>query len=673
MKSFKYSLIAALAFSAALCACSDDNDYAPGAPVEGNQVYFSDQLSSDVAIPENATSVTVDVNRVVSDDECTMKVASLVTDAEGTPVEGIFTVPSSVTFAKGEKVAHLVIGVDFAKVTPDKVYTIAFKLEGDNLTPYGSSEYTANFSYAPWTDWDYVSEEDAVYTITGLSSIKGSYKVTAVKRSSMVNPNVMQYGVAGLFTSGIDFIYDVDMDNTVEVDGKEFPRVTLQTFYSGLHNGGTEEEFIWMDIREWIAEFWGKGWENVDRIMELNDFGPSYFNTETGMFYIGVAVISTDCTPGTSEAYGVGYEYLQLPGYASYELDFSYSGNYVDSNGQEVAVVTGYKSDDVASYKCDVFPGKLGEDEVQAAVEVVKSNEDLPSIDTNPMYLTFALEEDGDYTVVGVGYDGNGEEVCTAAYSFEYGTVQGANPWESLGYCQYTDGNIVSLFKNLPVMTWDVEIQQNTETPGLYRLVNPYSSKFCPYTSEKEDMSGNYYLEIHAEKPDQVYLDQQCVGIDYGYGPIYLWSRAGAYIANGNPIDKVAEAGWCGTNVDGVITFPAGTLMTQFESDIEGGGFYYGNIDPKNPTYAEGYDGKRDPYWGEGTFCIDMSEIAAAPRKVNRPAAAAAQKTVVRKMFDEAQMFVNRANRTAVGKKMMNIDGKALQDYRKANPRQFKY
>ena len=181
MKSFKYSLIAALAFSAALCACSDDNDYAPGAPVEGNQVYFSDQLSGDVAIPENATSVTVDVNRVVSDDECTMKVASLVTDAEGTPVEGIFTVPSSVTFAKGEKVAHLVIGVDFAKVTPDKVYTIAFKREGDNLTPYGSSEYTANFSYAPWTDWDYVSEEDAVYTITGLSSIKGSYKVTAVK------------------------------------------------------------------------------------------------------------------------------------------------------------------------------------------------------------------------------------------------------------------------------------------------------------------------------------------------------------------------------------------------------------------------------------------------------------------------------------------------------------
>ena len=673
MKSFKYSLIAALAFSAALCACSDDNDYAPGAPVEGNQVYFSDQLSSDVAIPENATSVTVDVNRVVSDDECTMKVASLVTDAEGTPVEGIFTVPSSVTFAKGEKVAHLVIGVDFAKVTPDKVYTIAFKLEGDNLTPYGSSEYTANFSYAPWTEWDYVSEEDAVYTITGLSSIKGSYEVTAVKRSSMVNPNVMQYGVANLFSSGINFIYDVDMDNTVEVDGKEFPRVTLQTFYSGLHNGGTEEEFIWMDIREWIAEFWGKGWENVDRIMELNNFGPSYFNTETGMFYIGVAVISTDCTPGTSEAYGVGYEYLQLPGYASYELDFSYSGNYVDSNGQEVAVVTGYKSDDVASYKCDVFPGKLGEDEVQAAVEVVKSNEDLPSIDTNPMYLTFALEEDGDYTVVGVGYDGNGEEVCTAAYSFEYGTVQGANPWESLGYCQYTDGNLVWLY-GLPVVTWDVEIQQSTETPGLYRLVNPYSSEFCPYTEAADDLGGNYYLEIHAEKPDQVYFDQQCLGINYGQGPIYTWSIAGMLLSSGRyTLDQIAAAGYCGTNVDGVITFPTGSLMTQFENQVAQGKYYPGNVDPENPTFEDDYEGEADVKWGEGTFCIDMSEIAAAPRKVARPAAAAAPKSLVGRMLDHTKKIVDGAKQTALDRNMMNIDGKALQEYRKANPRQLKY
>lgn len=673
MKSFKYSLIAALAFSAALCACSDDNDYAPGAPVEGNQVYFSDQLSGDVAIPENATSVTVDVNRVVSDDECTVKVVSLVTDAEGTPVEGIFTVPSSVTFAKGEKVAPLVIGVDFAKVTPDKNYTIALKLEGDNLTPYGSSEYTANFSYAPWTEWEEVSDEDAEYTITGLSSIKGSYGVTAVKRSSMVNPNVMQYGVAGLFTNGIDFIYDVDMDNTVEVDGKEFPRVTLQTFYSGLHNGGTEEEFIWMDIREWIAEFWGRGWENVDRIMELNDFGPSYFNTETGMFYIGVAVISTECTPGTSEAYGVGYEYLQLPGYASYELDFSYSGNYVDSNGQEVAVVTGYKSDDVASYKCDVFPGKLGEDEVQAAVEVVKSNEDLPSIDTNPMYLTFALEEDGYYTVVGVGYDGNGEEVCTAAYSFEYGTVQGANPWESLGYCQYTDGNLVWLY-GLPVVTWDVEIQQNTETPGLYRLVNPYSSEFCPYTKAAYDLGGNYYLEIHAEKPDQVYFDQQCLGINYGQGPIYTWSIAGMLLSSGRfTLDQIAAAGYCGTNVDGVITFPTGSLMTQFENQLAQGRYYPGNVDPENPTYEDDYEGEADATWGEGTFCIDMSEIAAAPRKVARPTAAAAPKSVVGRMLDHTKKIVDGAKQTALDRNMMNIDGKALQEYRKANPRQLKY
>ena len=74
MKFFKYSLIAALALSGALCACDDDNDYAPGQPVSGDEVYFPNNQSATIDIPTEATSVSVAVNRLNSDNALTVGV-----------------------------------------------------------------------------------------------------------------------------------------------------------------------------------------------------------------------------------------------------------------------------------------------------------------------------------------------------------------------------------------------------------------------------------------------------------------------------------------------------------------------------------------------------------------------------------------------------------------------
>ena len=79
MKLFKYSLIAALALSGALCACDDDNDYAPGASVSGDEVYFPISESASIDIPTDATSVAVSVNRLHDTDAITVPVAAVVT------------------------------------------------------------------------------------------------------------------------------------------------------------------------------------------------------------------------------------------------------------------------------------------------------------------------------------------------------------------------------------------------------------------------------------------------------------------------------------------------------------------------------------------------------------------------------------------------------------------
>lgn len=655
MKLYKYSLIAALALSGVLSAC-DDNDYAPGAPVAGDQVYFSLDESDEVSIPEQATSVTINVNRVKTDNALTVDFTYTLTDASGAPVTDIFTVPASASFAEGSETAPIEIGVDFSKVVADAEYFLTLELKGNNLTPYGASKREYVLSYAPWSEWEYVPGEVGTYTFTQLSSIKGDYDVYVVTRHSLVNPDNVQYATVGPFTNGINFVYSMNLSETIEIDGVECPLVTMQSYYSPLNVNQTEYVFWWLDVRYWIAEFWGLGWDNVDRVMELNDLPVSHFNPVTGLFSVDVAVVDDDpTTAGTSGAYGVGYEYLQLPGYKNYQVSFDYTGNYVDGKGTEYAIVNAYKSDDVASYIADVFAGDLDETEIEAAIEVIKSNEDLPSITASTTNLAYQLQEDGDYTIVAVGRDANGVDVCKAVYNFTYSTVKANDPWETIGWCEYTDGLINSGYK-LGGETWDVEVQANTENPGIYRLVNPYAEWAEAYKAAGVTYGkGNYYMIVNAQNPDQVYLEQSNLGITLtaSRGELGVWSSAGYLLENGVSADIIAAQGYFGKLEDGVVTFPTGELIITFANDDR---LLSGNVDFTNPTDGEAY--------GPGTFRIDFGSIATAPAK--RVKAAGNVKTINKANAIEAE---GKTKKSAV----KIISAETLQDYRSQNPRQFKF
>lgn len=665
MKLFKYSLIAALALSGALCACDDDNDYAPGAAVSGDEVYFPEIENTTIDIPDQATSIDIPVARIKDAADVTVNVSSTVIDAEGQDASTVFTVPSQVTFKSGEKETPLTIAVDFAKVVADQDYTLTVNLEGNNTTPYGASSCTYTLRYAPWTEWEFVPGEEGVYTFAHLSSIKGDYEVGIVTRRSMINPDNIQYATVGPFSNGINFVYSVNMAETVEVDGKNYPKVSIQTYIPGLTNGASDEHFIWMDTRTWIAEFWGLGWDRVDQVMERNNFGPSYLNTDTGLFYLDVAVVSDDpALPGTSSAYGVGYEYLQLPGYKSYSISFSYSGNYVDMNDQEYAIVNAYKSEDVTSYIYDIFDGKLNDDQIATAIETMKADENLEAVTASNTNLAFNLTEDGTYTVVGIGRDASGEDVCTAAYSFDFNTVRGAEKWTSLGYCEYTDGFINCIY-GTPTLTWDVEIQESNETPGLYRLVDPYKDWAAKY-SNVEYLAGKYYLNINVQNPEQVYITTSKLGvvIDPSYGQAIVSSTANGLLENGISPDVIAANNCFGKLEDGIITFPTGRLLFIEENEYDGEGYYYANTDPDNNTKAE--TGTYDPFWGTGTFCVDMSGLAASASKVKSSKA-----PIYYDFVKNGEKF--KSGFTIKTKTLKTLDPQVLQDYRKNNPRQLVY
>ena len=144
--------------------------------------------------------------------------------------------------------------------------------------------------------------------------------------------------------------------------------------------------------------------------------------------------------------------------------------------------------------------------------------------------------------------------------------------WVTLdGEAEYSDGYLSSLF-GIEVETWNVQIQKKVGSKGLYRLVDPYGENFPEYDPADYDPSKAYFMEINANDPDGVYIPLCEIGLDWGYGPISVWSAAGRYLVNGNSLSAIKNAGYCGTLKDGVITFPNRALLMQMGESL-----YYAN------------------------------------------------------------------------------------------------
>lgn len=131
--------------------------------------------------------------------------------------------------------------------------------------------------------------------------------------------------------------------------------------------------------------------------------------------------------------------------------------------------------------------------------------------------------------------------------------------WKSLGTGKFRDDFITALYFT-DNYEFEVEVQENTALPGLYRLVSPYKN----YPISPAVFDGDTYMEIDASNPDKVFFDRYDTGMDWGSGSFVINSIAGDYYFNyggGAGLDQAYEEGLCGTLEDGVITFPKGSLL----------------------------------------------------------------------------------------------------------------
>ena len=546
-----------VALMAGVSSCTEVAEYeAPQVP-NNAQVYFPNTASSTISLNNEQDSFVVKVTRAVAGGELIVPISAASDSVD------VFTFPENVVFAADSLTADVVVKFDFANIIPDTDYPVSIELLGDDTTPYGASAVNVVVKYAPWSEWAPVNKEKTgTYTYTQFWSGDDTERLVFTRRS-LVNDAQQQFKVEKVM-NGIDLIIDYD-------------RTT------GLCHVG--EGYTGYDHATYGSVYFS----DVNTYTGTNNY-PSYFNEETGLFELYLVYF---CSAGI---FGYGYEYLQLDGYTQpdYSLQMEEKGHYISPDGTDNALVYIYKGADAFSYKYAITSGALDEEALNAMIGGIIEGT-VESVESEESgYHLFPLTEAGPYTVVAVSFDKAGEAMSANYLTFEFAPAGQPSPWESLGTATYREDIVANLFEGAENIVYEVEIQQNTETPGLYRLVNPYAPAMGYYGKVATyDDSKNYYMVIDATDPTKVDLELSEIGVDVGAGMISVWSMAQYILTEGATEEDALP--YYGKLENGIITFPGQALVT-----VMGGKLYYGNSNGKFAVALPGVELPEDEATEEG-------------------------------------------------------------------------
>ena len=572
MKKYIESFMMLLVGMLVVTACSssnDDYDWQSGAANLGEQVYFSSELPAVVSTPVDASSFTIKVNRVKTDAEQTVPLNI-------TLPEGCIYVPAAnkVTFAAGSKTADLVFNYDPTKVQYGKYVDITVEIADASLTtPYGSSKFTFQ---AGMTEWKTMAgkatfNDDLVcglYGITTAWSVSiqesvvspGRYRLVAPYGPDTAFPSILlNYGLL----SGVSTLDDVkkaytDTDeNTYLIVNAQDPKaVWIEACETGYKNlgGGIAEGTVGVVgyVHYYVNQ---KGSYTLE---EYKAKYPEYFGVlDDGVitFPTGKEILVT--IDGALKYYGNthGMFAIALPGHSlkDFSADVTYLGIFTNPAGEAFASCDLALGADATNVKAVVIEQDADDNAVADAIAAGEL--EAVDVEEGTIQVPIAADMSGKLKVVVVVID-NDTPKTVASANFEY-YGGGANPWKSLGMGYYTDDVILPLF-GYEADDYAVEIQENNDTPGIYRLVKGMSAVAADF-----GVAGGNDLIINAEDPNTVYITPQDLGFDFGYGEMYLFTEAGYYVDKyGLDVVKAAmEAGQLdgvkfATLADGVINFP---------------------------------------------------------------------------------------------------------------------
>ena len=564
-----------------LGSCTEEYEYS-GAKAEGQQVYFSNALGSTVNLSNTESSYALTLNRIDTSSELTVNLTL-------SDESGIYSIPSSVTFAQGDSAVQFNLSYDPAKLEYDVFNDVTIAIaDADYTTPYGNSAYT----FSAGMPSPYVLLGTGTFADNNLG-LSGYAEVEIYQNQN--NPNEIR----------VMHPYDDYVEYFTEKGEKTFPDLVPEYLQLYIMNKGdmfpsgataTEDGLVYFD-QAYIGFILFSDSENCTQILH-----PSMLSG-LPVEYNRVLDWQDDGTPGQiqlapyymdhiegNSVYGQslaaqnGGIIITFPGFdpKDYTVEVSYLGAFSSADGDSYAMGNVTLGEDIEEAKVAVVEGN---DANAALAQVISGAVETVTV-TESGEVRVPCKYSGACTMVAIGY-AEGEMQAYDAATFDF--VLGPSQWETIGTGIYTDYVLGSAYvvvsdpetgEDVPAgpLSYEVTVQENTTTRGIYRLLRPYSPEFNYYTEEVfADSYVNSNIIINASDPEAVYIQTQSVGIDLGegYGQILMFSNGGSYIDAGYPFEDVkAEGKIKGKLVNGVISFDTKELWWAHESLLAQGSAY---------------------------------------------------------------------------------------------------
>ena len=552
-KLFKNSYIALAVLALGFSACTEEVEYKSADAPTNAQVYFSNTNGAKFDLAQEAKSFDVAVSRAQAGAAASIEI-EVTADSVA---NSVFEFPATVEFADSATTAMYTVTVkEGVTLEYDLYHTITLSLDESLTTPYGNASYTFTVGVpAPWSEW---KQTKGTYNFS--LYVSGSYAIPVYYRNHMLDQTKAQYKLG--FTA-----IGANEDVLVEVNKETGAcQVGVHYFLDSSNYGPV-----------YLSDM-----PNYPLTAGLTyDKYPCTFDAEHGLFSFNLIYFISEALGSSASGYFAnGVETLQLDGFAApYVPDYSFAmefrGHYIDNTGVDNAVIATTKGVDVAQYLMTVISA---DDNAQATVTGMLKGEVACDTLTEAGFYAYPMTESGNYKAIAITFDAEGNALEAYAKDFEFFMAGQENPWKSLGYAVYTDDIILPGFGNSP-MSYYVEVLENQDQPGLFRMVDPYGPEFplYPYASSYE----NCHIEIDATDPEGVWIEGwQSTGLDVQNNGLMEVTSMAWYQANkqGATKDEAKEAGLCGVYADGVITFPVDGLLLGMGTSA-----YYGN---RNGAFA---------------------------------------------------------------------------------------
>lgn len=598
---FKYTLPLALGVFS-LAACNDDDEVVdsllweqPAQTAEASEDYadisFVELSTTKELDPSDPTSYTLHMSRRNTSGAITVPI----TITSG--ADSIFTISDAV-FADGDSIVEFTLSFPNAEVGTK--YTVNFGVNDPKFTSPYSDAASASFAVTrvKWNPAGYVMDNGekkegwAMYTEDIVSSYFSidhfSYPVRLQERADqpgmfrLVNPYNEKWPYASYADGSKEYYIVIDatdpdnvflsngglVDLGVTINSKDFQFFGFTDYYAQRTGVDLSNKDQLAKFKEDYAQYFGK-YENGKITFPASSFlmvvgGEGYYYANSNGEFCVVIDPSKDL-----------YEY-------TVENDFDweevFTGDFASGKLGTKSEATLYKG----------VPADTTTEEMKAAFERFIEAYGTPYILAAPYaedYNIYFAVKDGriqvlpDYELQETGIDALAEPVFARLNagqsswsekvvslnltftnedeSIEYGTtdeVLSNITWTSLGTTQFTDVFLAPIF-GMSAPSYEVEVTEREDMPGLYRVMNPYSNTVYPY-AEDDCAEDGMFIEINATDPEGVYITQQELGFDWGYGAMAIVSYGAYMMSRGNAFADLKGAGYLGTLKDGVITLP---------------------------------------------------------------------------------------------------------------------